>query len=56
MPPGSSLRNLEFLAVGVEVIDQMSNDFDFAAIDVELARLYGRILDEQGRRVELLVR
>ena len=38
--------DLELFSVGVEVIDQVADDFDFTAIDVELARLWRRLVDQ----------
>ena len=36
-------HDLQLLAVGVEVVDQMADDLDLAAVDVELARLRRRV-------------
>jgi hypothetical protein len=41
-------HDLQFLAVGVEVVDQVTDHFDLAAIDVELAWFVGLIGHDLG--------
>ena len=42
-------HDAELLAVGVELVDEVRGNLDLAAVEVELAPLLGRRLDDLGR-------
>jgi hypothetical protein len=48
--------DLQLLAVGVEIVHEMADDLDFAAVDIELARLVRRVGQDDAIAVFAIVR